>query len=74
MKKVFILENLDCANCASKMETAIGKLNDVQQVSISFLTTKMVLQADDDKMDDVIVQCQKIIKKIEPDVVMRPKA
>lgn len=73
MKKIFILENLDCANCASKIETAIKKMNDVEQVSISFMTSKMVLKADDDKIDGVITECQKIIKKYEPDVVMKPK-
>ena len=71
MKKIFILENLDCANCAAKMENAISKL---ENVSISFMTTKMVLKADEDKMDAVIAESEKIIKKIEPDVVMKPKA
>ena len=70
MKKIFILENLDCANCAAKMENAISKLDDVENVSISFMTTKMVLKADEDKMDAVIAESEKIIKKIEPDVEM----
>lgn len=74
MKKIFTLENLECANCASKMETAIGKLEGVESVSISFMTTKMVLKADEDKMDGIIAESQKIIKKFEPDVVMKPKA
>ena len=43
-------------------------------LSISFMTTKMVLKADEDKMDAVIAESEKIIKKIEPDVVMKPKA
>lgn len=74
MKKIFILENLDCANCAAKMENAISKLDDVESVSISFMTTKMVLKADEDKMDAVIAESKKIIKKIDSDVVMKPKA
>ncbi len=45
MKKIFILENLDCANCAAKMENAISKLDDVENVSISFMTTKMVFKS-----------------------------
>ncbi len=73
MKKIFILENLDCANCASKIETAIKKMDDVEQISISFMTSKMILKADDDKIDGVITECKKIIKKYEPDVVMKPK-
>ena len=74
MKKIFILENLDCANCAAKMENAISKLDDVENVSISFMTTKMVLKADEVKMDAVIAEYEKIIKKIETYVVMKPKA
>ena len=48
MKKIFILENLDCANCAAKMENAISKLENVENVSISFMTTKMVLNGRSD--------------------------
>mgnify|MGYP000831632435 CR=1 FL=1 len=70
----FNIVGLDCANCAAKMENAISKLDDVENVSISFMTTKMVLKADEDKMDAVIAESEKIIKKIEPDVVMKPKA
>ena len=64
MKKIFILENLDCANCAAKMENAISKLDDVENVSISFMTTKMVLKADEDKMDAVIAESEKSLKKL----------
>ena len=64
MKKIFILENLDCANCAAKMENAISKLEDVENVSISFMTTKMVLKADEDKMDAVIAESEKSLKKL----------
>ena len=56
------------------MLIATSKLDDVENVSISFMTTKMVLKADEDKMDAVIAESEKIIKKIEPDVVMKPKA
>ena len=55
---------MDCANCAAKVENAISKLDDVENVSISFMTTKMVLKADEDKMDAVIAESEKIIKKI----------
>ncbi len=74
MKKVFILENLDCANCAAKMETEIGKLEGVESVSISFMTEKMVLKAQEEQMEGITAQAQAIIKKIEPDVVMRTKS
>ena len=34
MKKSFKLENLDCANCAAKMEAAINKLDEVEECKI----------------------------------------
>lgn len=67
MKKSFKLENLECANCARKMEDAIKKLGGVEDVNISFITQKMTLTADDDKFDDVLKSAAKICKKIEPD-------
>ena len=50
MKKRFILEGLGCANCASKMETAINKLNGVKEVSVNFMTQKLTVEADEDRM------------------------
>lgn len=73
MKKTFILEDLECAHCAAKMEEEIKKLDAVTSCSINFLTTKMVLETEDDKMDAVIKEAKKIIKRIEPDVTVREK-
>lgn len=67
MKKTFKLEDLDCANCAAKMQNAIEKLDGVKSVTISFLTQRMTLEADDDAFDSVLKAAEKIIKKIEPD-------
>lgn len=67
MKKVFALEDLDCANCAAKMENAIRKLDGVTYVSISFMAQRMTLEAADDRFDEVLKQAQKAISKVEPD-------
>ena len=67
MKKTFRLENLDCANCAAKMENGIAKLDGVQAVSVSFMTQKLTLTADDAVFSDVLQQAVKLCKKIEPD-------
>ena len=67
MKKVYKLEDLDCANCAAKMERAIAKIDGVQSVSVSFLTQKLTLEADEEKMEAIINEAAKICKKIEPD-------
>lgn len=67
MKKVLKMENLDCANCAAQMETAIAKLDGVSACSISFMTQRMTLQAAKDRFDQIVQEAQKICKKIEPD-------
>lgn len=67
MKKVFKLEELDCANCAAKMENAINKIEGVSSATVSFMTQKLTIEADDSRFDDIIKEASKIIKKIEPD-------
>ena len=66
MKKTFALEELDCANCAAKLERAVSKLEGVQGVTISFLTQKLTLEADE-AFDSVFEQVKKTFKKLEPD-------
>ena len=68
MRKVFKLENLDCANCAAKMEEAIKKINGVQNASMRFMTQKLVIEADEANMDAVSDEAVKVCKKIEPDM------
>ena len=70
MKKVFELEDLDCANCAAKMEDAIRKLDGVQSVTISFMAQKITLEAEDANFDKVLKQVKKCIKRVEPDCVV----
>ena len=65
MKKTFRLKDLDCANCAAKMESRIAKLVGVNAVSISFMTQKMTLDARDDLFDTVLEQAKKAIKKVD---------
>ncbi|MBQ8404108.1 MAG: heavy-metal-associated domain-containing protein [Clostridia bacterium] len=67
MKKVFKLEDLDCAHCAAKMQDAIAKIDGVKSVSVNFLMQKMTLEADDAVFEDVLKKAQKAIKKVEPD-------
>lgn len=71
MKKTFKLIGLDCANCAAKIENAVQKISGVTSASVNFMTTKMVIEADDSKMDDIIVEATAIVKKLEPDVEVK---
>ncbi len=67
MKKVFKLENLDCANCAAKMEDAIKKIDGVHDASVSFMTQKLTIEADDGLFDDVVKKAVQVCKRVEPD-------
>ena len=67
MKKKFKLENLDCAHCAAKMEEAIKKIPGVNDASISFMTLKLTIDAEDDKFDEVMKEAAAACAKVEPD-------
>ena len=67
MKKTFKMIDLDCANCAAKMEAAIKKIDGVQDATVSFMTQKLTIQADDDRFDAVVQEAVKACKKVEPD-------
>lgn len=67
MKKTFKLIDLDCANCAAKMEAAIKKIDGVKSASVNFMSQKMTIEADDEVFDKAVEQAVKAIRKVEPD-------
>ena len=70
MRKAFKLQDLDCANCAAKMENAISNIDGVRSATVSFMTQKLVIEADDDCFDAVLDEAQRACSKIEPDCVI----
>lgn len=71
MKKVIRLQDLDCANCAAKMERGIEKIKGVNSVSVDFMTQKIVLDCDDNAVDEIIAGMKKVCHKIEPDCIIK---
>ena len=67
MKKSYKPQDLDCANCAAKMETAINKINGVNKATVSFMTQKLTIDADDSRFDEILKETVATIKKVEPD-------
>ena len=67
MKKTFKMIDLDCANCAAKMEAAIKKIDGVEDATVSFMTQKLTIQADDARFDAIVQEAVKACKKVEPD-------
>lgn len=70
MKKVFKLEGLDCAHCATKIEERVSKLEGVKSVVINFMTTKMTLESFDENIGEVVEKVKKLINEVEPNVNM----
>ncbi len=70
MKKRFKLTDLDCANCAAKMEEAIKKINGVNDATVSFMAQKMTVDADDARFDEIMKEIVAVCKKVEPDCVI----
>lgn len=67
MKKKFKLQDLDCANCAAKMEEAIKKIDGVEDASVSFMAQKLTIEAEESRMDAIMEQVVAVCKKVEPD-------
>ena len=64
MKKILKIENLDCANCAAKIEKSISEIGGVNSCSVSFLTGRLVIEADEVKMSEIIAAAEKAAKKV----------
>lgn len=66
MKKIYMMEDLDCANCAAKMEEAISKIEGVASARVSYLAQKLILEADDARLDEIMAEIVKTCRRIEP--------
>lgn len=67
MKKRFDMEDLDCANCAAKMEEAIKKIDGVIDATVSFMAQKLTIEAEEKDFDKIMKQAVKAVKKIDSD-------
>ena len=67
MKKTYKLIDLDCANCAAKMERAIKKIKGVNDATVSFMTQKLIIDADDERFDEIIKEAVRVCRRVEPD-------
>lgn len=70
MKKNFKLEGLDCANCAAKIEKNVKKFDGVKDATVSFFAQKLVLEADDEKFDEIVKEVAALVHRVDPDCTM----
>ena len=73
MKKTFKLDEVDCANCAARMERKINEIEGVLSASVSFMTQKLTIEAEEGDFDRILKEAQKAISKIEPDCTIIAK-
>lgn len=67
MKKRFDMQDLDCANCAAKMENAIKKIDGVKDATVSFMAQKLTIEAEEDDFEKIMPQVIKAVKKVDSD-------
>ncbi|POZ93188.1 cation transporter, partial [Petrotoga halophila] len=68
-KKVLILEGLDCANCAAKIEAQTQSLEGVNSATVDFVSKKLTIEAVDKKeFGKILGEVTSIVNKLEPDV------
>ena len=67
MKKVFRMQDLDCAHCAAKMEDGINKLDGVNKATISFMTQKLTIDLDETRLDEIMKEAVKVVKNVDPE-------
>ena len=65
-RKVYILEGLDCANCAAKIENKLSKMPGLSDVSVTYATKQLRFSAEDP--DALLPQIREVVKSMEPDV------
>lgn len=66
MRKSFKLDEIDCANCARKLQDKIAEVEGVQAASVNFMTQKLTLQAADDDFDAVLDRVVARVAEVEP--------
>jgi copper chaperone CopZ len=71
MKKKFKLQDLDCANCAAKMEEAIKRIEGVTDANVSFMTQKMTIEAEESRFDEIMKEVVAVCRKVEPDCIIQ---
>ena len=71
MQKKYILEDLDCANCAAKIEEGVKNIEGVTECSVSFVTEKMIVEIEEGKEEVVEKEIKKVVRKIEPDTTLK---
>ena len=70
MKKQLKIKGIDCANCALQLEEKIKKIEGIENATISFFSEKMTIECSEEKLEEVMKNIQKLVKKEESDATI----
>ena len=71
MKLNYSITGIDCPNCAAKLERKILKIDGVSLAALNFMTSKLLVEGDDDKKDAIMAEIARLVTKTEPDAVLK---
>lgn len=71
MVKVYRFTGIDCANCAAKLERALGKIDGVKMASLQFMTQKLRLEIEDGREEAVLEEVAAVCRKRQPHMTMK---
>ena len=70
MKRVYKIENLDCAHCAAKLERIVLSTKGVISANVAFMTSRLTLEANDEEFEEVLQRVKKAVNKQNPDWII----
>ena len=70
MEKAFRIDGIDCANCAAKIENAVQEIEGVISASVSLMSGKLVLEAEEERFEEILDAAEKLIAKVDSDVTL----
>ncbi len=70
MNKAFRFKNLDCADCAAKLERKLAEIDGINSISVNFIFQKMIVDFDETRKDEIFAKMKKTINDFEPDMVV----
>ncbi len=71
MRKTFTLDEIDCANCAAKLEAALNRIDGVDKATVNFFAQKLIIEANDERFDDVLKNVLDVCKKMHPECTVK---
>lgn len=70
----WLLEGIDCANCAAKVERGVAKIDGVTESNVNYMTQTLKFSVNDDKTEDILYHVQQKVVTLEPHIILKNKA